>query len=284
MSTVSALVLLFSYHTSTNSDAGSGTTGPLPAARASGAATTTPNAGERPAPRWRPARRHAHHRGDARPAPTPGSGEHPLGAGQVQITVKDGKIITAQAVQYPTQTARTNRSTPTPCRNSTRKSSRHRAPRSTRSPARPSPATATSIAAIRDRPGKPVSSRDRPGNDRHRRPAPACVRRADHGPPGQCARSRAARRPAVAAAVDAFDALRPGRRPVQHLEPRQPGQPDPAAGTGSPTRTHGFARSPRCATKPASAPAAPSRRGYPDRTASGSTRPAWSKAGPSSRP
>ena len=104
MSTISGLVLLFSYHTSTNSKAAT-TTAPdepgsetEPTATASptpnsGAATSTPSA--------------------SAGAPASGSGtftgdavDTRWGPVQVRIVVKDGRITSAEAVEYPTQNPR----------------------------------------------------------------------------------------------------------------------------------------------------------------------------------
>ncbi len=88
MSTISGLVLLFSYHTSTNS--GTVATASAPAANATGAGSAT----------------------DASASPQ-SSGTYTgtavstrWGPVQVQVTVQDGKITKAQAVQYPKSNSR----------------------------------------------------------------------------------------------------------------------------------------------------------------------------------
>lgn len=90
MSTISGLLLLFSYHTSTNSQAATGTTGGTGTGtdpQASG--STTPNAGsgssgtytgDAVATRW--------------------------GTVQVQIVVQNGKIVSSDAVAYPSDNPR----------------------------------------------------------------------------------------------------------------------------------------------------------------------------------
>ena len=114
MSTISGLVLLFSYHTSTNSDAA---TSPTPDRDANGTAPTaagqtTPNAGEAtssgtadPTPSASPSAPSS--------APSSGGGSSSgtftgdavntrWGVVQVQITVENGTITAADAVEYPT--------------------------------------------------------------------------------------------------------------------------------------------------------------------------------------
>lgn len=114
MGTISGLVLLFSYHTSTSSRmavsggttvAGAGTatpTVPDPAAT-SGTSTvpSTPSTGTAP-----PAPSTSSPAAPAAPAGSSGSFtgssvDTRWGAVQVQITVQDGKITQAQAVKYP---------------------------------------------------------------------------------------------------------------------------------------------------------------------------------------
>jgi uncharacterized protein with FMN-binding domain len=86
MSTISGLLLLFSYHTSTNSQAATTTTGEsgtgteatagtTPSANSSGSSGTY--TGDAVQTRW--------------------------GTVQVQIVVKDGKVVSADAVQYPSE-------------------------------------------------------------------------------------------------------------------------------------------------------------------------------------
>ncbi len=105
MSTLSGLVLLFSYHTSTNSGAATTTTGTDsgsgtdPSASASttpnagGASSTTPSAGSSSSTGTDPSRSGSY-TGDA-------VGTR-WGTVQVRITVKDGSVISAEAVEYPT--------------------------------------------------------------------------------------------------------------------------------------------------------------------------------------
>ena len=108
MSTVSGLVLLFSYHTSTNSDAATSTTGTdSGGTEPTASATTTPNAGE--ASSTTPSASASS--SPTTEASTSGSYtgtavETRWGTVQVKITVKDGTVITAEAVEYPTQNPR----------------------------------------------------------------------------------------------------------------------------------------------------------------------------------
>jgi uncharacterized protein with FMN-binding domain len=110
MSTISGLVLLFSYHTSTNSEAATTTgtdtgTGSEPQATAG----TTPNAGEATTTPTASATPSASSGSDT----SSGSGSSGTYTGdavqtrwgtvQVQITVKDGKITAADAVEYPSE-------------------------------------------------------------------------------------------------------------------------------------------------------------------------------------
>ena len=85
MSTISGLVLLFSYHTSTNSGTavaskGTGSATPGTSASPQSASTSRTYTGSAVSTRWGPV--------------------------QVKITVVDGKITAAQAVQYPTSNSR----------------------------------------------------------------------------------------------------------------------------------------------------------------------------------
>jgi uncharacterized protein with FMN-binding domain len=79
MSTLSGLVMVFSYHTSTNSSAAVAATGTT-----SGGTTTTGSSGT--------------YTGDAV--------QTRWGIVQVQVTVENGKITKSQAVQYPNQNPR----------------------------------------------------------------------------------------------------------------------------------------------------------------------------------
>mgnify|MGYP001403042968 FL=1 len=110
MSTISGLVLLFSYHTSTNSEAATTTStdtgsGTEPQATAgttpnAGEATTTPTASATTSPSS----------GSETSSGSGSSGTYTgdavqtrWGTVQVQITVKDGKITSAAAVEYPSE-------------------------------------------------------------------------------------------------------------------------------------------------------------------------------------
>ncbi|MCC6495874.1 MAG: FMN-binding protein [Propionibacteriaceae bacterium] len=98
MGTVSGLVMLFSYHTSTtggatvapagtdagNPDATSGTTTTSPGVTPTGSASTATSAG-----------------GDG--TYTGEAVQTRYGAVQVQITVQDGRITASEAIQYPNQ-------------------------------------------------------------------------------------------------------------------------------------------------------------------------------------
>jgi uncharacterized protein with FMN-binding domain len=115
MSTISGLVLLLSYHTSTNSEAATTTTtgtsgnGTDPAASAS----TTPNAGEAsssttttPSASSSSSTSTSTSSGSSSSASGTYTGDAVQtrwGTVQVQITVKDGKITAAEAVQYPNE-------------------------------------------------------------------------------------------------------------------------------------------------------------------------------------
>lgn len=114
MSTISGLVLLLSYHTSTNSEAATTTTtgtsgnGTDPTA----AASTTPNAGEASSSTTTTPSASS---SSTSTSTSSGSGSSASGTYtgdavqtrwgtvQVQITVKDGKITAAEAVQYPNE-------------------------------------------------------------------------------------------------------------------------------------------------------------------------------------
>ena len=87
MSTISGLLLLFSYHTSTNSQATTTTGGTGTGTDPQASGSTTPNAsssgtytGDAVATRW--------------------------GTVQVQIVVQNGKIVSADAVDYPNENPR----------------------------------------------------------------------------------------------------------------------------------------------------------------------------------
>lgn len=107
MSTISGLVLLFSYRTSTNSEAavtpetGTGAT-------SGSSASATPNASA--ASGSAPTASAAPSASESTSASAPASGTYTgdavqtrWGTVQVQITVKDGKITAADAVEYPNQ-------------------------------------------------------------------------------------------------------------------------------------------------------------------------------------
>jgi uncharacterized protein with FMN-binding domain len=88
-STISGLVLLFSYHTSTNQTASpvAATAGPQPGAGGS-AAASTPSASSAPAP-------------NGAQVVTGDPVQTRWGTVQVQITVSNGKIVQAKPVQEP---------------------------------------------------------------------------------------------------------------------------------------------------------------------------------------
>jgi uncharacterized protein with FMN-binding domain len=108
MGTLSALVALFSYHTSTNSEttAGRSTTTPLSTQTQNG---TTSGASPDPS---------ASAEGSASPTASSGSSsgssgtytgdpaDTRWGVVQVEITVKNGKITKSEAIQYPTENPR----------------------------------------------------------------------------------------------------------------------------------------------------------------------------------
>lgn len=109
MSTISGLVLLFSYHTSTNSEAAS--TGSQDASTEPEAtAGTTPNAGEATTTTPSTSATPSASSSSAGSSSSTASGTYTgdavdtrWGTVQVQITVKDGKITAAKAVEYPNQ-------------------------------------------------------------------------------------------------------------------------------------------------------------------------------------
>jgi uncharacterized protein with FMN-binding domain len=93
MSTISALVVLFSYHTSTNSPSASAaepSTDPQPVAQPSTEPSTEPSTGSSGASKT--------YTGDAV--------DTRWGPVQVEITVAGGRISSAQAVVYPTNNPR----------------------------------------------------------------------------------------------------------------------------------------------------------------------------------
>lgn len=112
MSTISGLVLLLSYHTSTNSEAATTTTtdtsgnGTDPTASAS----TTPNASEASSSSTATPSASSSSTSTSSGSSSSASGTYTgdavqtrWGTVQVQITVKDGKITAAEAVQYPNE-------------------------------------------------------------------------------------------------------------------------------------------------------------------------------------
>jgi uncharacterized protein with FMN-binding domain len=108
MSTISGLVLLFSYHTSTDSTArtttgsGTGTESPSGAGTTpnAGAATTTPSSTASPSSQ---ASSGSSSRSTSSGTYTGAAVDTRWGTVQVRITVADGKITAADAIQYPTE-------------------------------------------------------------------------------------------------------------------------------------------------------------------------------------
>ena len=112
MGTLSGLVLLFSYHTSTSSKmaVASGTTGTTPATAAAPVPANAPSASPSPSPSS----------SSSSSSSAPASGTAAAGAGtytgsavntrwgivQVQITVANGKVTASTAVQYPQNNSR----------------------------------------------------------------------------------------------------------------------------------------------------------------------------------
>ena len=100
MSTVSALVLLFSYHTSlgaSSSSAGlpsTGDSGTGTAASDDSAASSSPDSGS------------GSSSGSSSKAYTGAAADTRWGVVQVRITVQNGKITKSEAVQYPTENPR----------------------------------------------------------------------------------------------------------------------------------------------------------------------------------
>ncbi|MCW5951499.1 MAG: FMN-binding protein [Propionibacteriaceae bacterium] len=107
MSTISGLVLLFSYRTSTNSDAAApATTDPSGSGtEPTASASTTPNAGEASSSAAEPSASSSSWSGSST-APGTYLGdavETRWGTVQVQITVENGKIVSSGAIQYPNE-------------------------------------------------------------------------------------------------------------------------------------------------------------------------------------
>jgi len=113
MGTISGLVLLFSYHTSTNNEAATVTGGTDTGSTDDNqSATSTPNAGESsgPAPSAtaEPSSSSTSSSGSSSTSGTYAGDavQTRWGTVQVQITVKNGKITTADAIQYPNENGR----------------------------------------------------------------------------------------------------------------------------------------------------------------------------------
>jgi uncharacterized protein with FMN-binding domain len=108
MGTISGLVLLFSYHTSTNSEAAGTTAEDQGTPPETSSAGTTPSSAATTAPSSSSTASSS--AGSSSTAASSASGtytgdavETRWGTVQVQITVKDGKITAAEAVQYPNE-------------------------------------------------------------------------------------------------------------------------------------------------------------------------------------
>jgi uncharacterized protein with FMN-binding domain len=107
MSTISGLVLLFSYHTSTNSDVA---TTPqeeaTPQDSTSAGATPSQAATTAPTATTQDSTSGTSGSGSTSGTYTGDAVQTRWGAVQVQITVKDGRITAAEAVEYPTENPR----------------------------------------------------------------------------------------------------------------------------------------------------------------------------------
>lgn len=106
LSTISALVLLFSYHTSTNSQPAAAGPGTARSAGTAGGAASTTSAPPDPTTSSTPAAGSTSSAGSPAAAGTAGTytGDAVAtrwGPVQVEITVQDGKITAAAAIQYP---------------------------------------------------------------------------------------------------------------------------------------------------------------------------------------
>ncbi|HOQ54664.1 MAG TPA: FMN-binding protein [Micropruina sp.] len=100
MSTISGLILLFSYHTSTNSTAAT-TTGTDAGSEPTAGGGTTPNAGTATTPSV-PSASASPSSGTSSGTFTGDAVDTRWGTVQVRITVKDGTITAADAIEYPT--------------------------------------------------------------------------------------------------------------------------------------------------------------------------------------
>jgi uncharacterized protein with FMN-binding domain len=97
MSTISGLVLLFSYHTSTNSEAATTSDAGTGEGQDGQSASATPHAGEASSPAPTSSATSSSNSGTF----TGDAAQTRWGTVQVQITVKDGKVTKADAVEYP---------------------------------------------------------------------------------------------------------------------------------------------------------------------------------------
>jgi uncharacterized protein with FMN-binding domain len=104
LSTITTVVLLFSYHTSTNgAGAASSAVAQLPATPATPVSPVSPGSGSRPGP----STKSGSSAGTSGPASYTGTAaDTRWGPVQVQITVSGGKISASRAVQYPQGTSR----------------------------------------------------------------------------------------------------------------------------------------------------------------------------------
>ena len=102
LSTITTLVLLFSYHTSTNV-AASSTVAQLPATPAAPVSPVSPGSGSQPGS----STKSGSSAGTSGPASYTGAAaDTRWGPVQVRITVQGGKISASRAVQYPQGTSR----------------------------------------------------------------------------------------------------------------------------------------------------------------------------------
>ena len=104
LSTITTVVLLFSYHTSTNgAGAASSAVAQLPATPATPVSPVSPGSGSRPGS----STKSGSSAGTSGPASYTGTAaDTRWGPVQVQITVSGGKISASRAVQYPQGTSR----------------------------------------------------------------------------------------------------------------------------------------------------------------------------------
>ena len=172
LSTISTLVLLFSYHTSTSSTARAGTSIIAPqsttatGSTATGSTTTGGSASGTTASGTGSTSAAATGSGSTATSGATAASETVdgsvvstrFGNVQVQITVENGQITKSVVLQVPWNNQKDQQINAGPCRPSTaRGPSRRRAPTSTWSPGRPTPPGLPAVPAVGHRPGAPVA-------------------------------------------------------------------------------------------------------------------------------